>query len=420
MYFKDLELYQSKSNKNLIFSCKDLSFYFLNDEYTDELNRFTDLNHSNSSVIEKLNSIESKDKEIQIDSLKLIIANSCNMNCRYCYASGGNYGRENDFMSRDIATSVIEFVKGNNIKKICFFGGEPLLGFDIIKYICDSLKDSVSYLIQTNGTILNEEIIHTFKKYNFDVTVSIDGYKKINDMNRVLLNGNGSYDIISGNIDKMLERGINISVLEATVTDNTKDIDSFSNIEKFLKNRFNVSQIQIGKDVRFQEIYDDRGYDDLTSINDIYKELKENKIKDLGVYKDPIDHIVSQKYESYFCGAGSEQITIDSNGDIYICPMFIDKNNSNKTKFNIQRDNIINLKEYTKKYKKSGIKKCEKCIAKFNCSMCIAVDKDLTKDECRERKKNTEESIEYLMNLILNDQYNDFVKIYSKVSGRFI
>lgn len=419
MYFKDLELYQSKSNKNLIFSCKDLSFYFLNDEYTDELNRFTDLNHSNSSVIEKLNSIESKDKEIQIDSLKLIIANSCNMNCRYCYASGGNYGRENDFMSRDIATSVIEFVKGNNIKKICFFGGEPLLGFDIIKYICDSLKDSVSYLIQTNGTILNEEIIHTFKKYNFDVTVSIDGYKKINDMNRVLLNGNGSYDIISGNIDKMLEKGINISVLEATVTDNTKHIDSFSNIEKFLRNRFKVSQIQIGKDIRFPEIYDDRG-EDIKSIENIYKELKENKIKDLGVYKDPIDHIISQKYESYFCGAGSEQITIDSNGDIYICPMFIDKNNSNKTKFNIQRDNIINLKEYIKKYKKSGIKKCEKCIAKFNCSMCIAADKDLTEDDCRERKKNTEESIEYLMDLILNDQYNNFVKTYSKLSGRFI
>lgn len=348
MYFKDLELYQSKSNKNLIFSCKDLSFYFLNDEYTDELNRFTDLNHSNSSVIEKLNSIESKDKEIQIDSLKLIIANSCNMNCRYCYASGGNYGRENDLMSKDIATSVIEFVKGNNIKNICFFGGEPLLGFDIIKYICDSLKDSVSYLIQTNGTILNEEIIKTFKKYNFDVTVSIDGYKKINDTNRVFLNGNGSYDIISENIDKMLERGINISVLEATVTDNTKDIDSFSNIEKFLKNRFNVSQIQIGKDVRFPEIYDDRG-EDIKSIENIYKELKENKIKDLGVYKDPIDHIISQKYESYFCGAGSEQITIDSNGDIYICPMFIDKNNSNKTKFNIKRDNVINLKEYIKK-----------------------------------------------------------------------
>ena len=138
------------------------------------------------------------------------------------------------------------------------------------------------------------------------------------------------------------------------------------------------------------------------------------------MYKDPIDHIVSQKYESYFCGAGSEQLTIDSNGDIYICPMFIDKNNSNKTKFNIQRDNIINLKEYIKKYKKSGIKKCEKCIAKFNCSMCIAVDKNLTEDDCRERKKNTEESIEYLMNLILNDQYNDFVKIYSKISGRFI
>ena len=46
--------------------------------------------------------------------------------------------------------------------------------------------------------------------------------------------------------------------------------------------------------------------------------ILENKIKDLGVYKDPIDHIVSQKYESYFCGAGSEQLTIDSNGDIYL------------------------------------------------------------------------------------------------------
>ena len=52
--------------------------------------------------------------------------------------------------------------------------------------------------------------------------------------------------------------------------------------------------------------------------------------------------------------------------------------------------------------------------------MCIAADKDLTEDDCRERNKNTEKSIEYLMDLILNDQYNNFVKTYSKLTGRFI
>ncbi|MBS5965557.1 MAG: radical SAM protein [Finegoldia magna] len=420
MYFKELEIYQSNHIKNLVFSCKDLNFYLLNDEYVCELDNYKNSDNINSSIIEKLRSIKSKDEESKIDSLKLIMANSCNMNCKYCYAEGGNYGRKNGLMKKEVAYKVVEFVNRNGIKNVCFFGGEPLLAFESIKFICSHLKDKVNYLIQTNGTILNDEIIELLKKYKFSVTVSIDGNKEINDKNRIFVNGKGTYDVIAENIDKMLDNGINISVLEGTITKNTNRIESFSNIEKFLKNRFKGPLVQLEKDLNYNDIYDDREKEYYGSLDEIVKKFDKRIINNLGDYKDPIDHIISQKYQSYFCGAGSEQFTVDINGDVYICPMFMNKHNSNKTNFNICRDQFVDLTEYTKKYKKSNIKKCEKCVAKFNCSRCIAVDNEVIENRCTERRINTEKAIEYLMDLILNDQYNNFVKTYSKLSGRFI
>ncbi|MEQ3281324.1 radical SAM protein [Finegoldia magna] len=420
MYIKELELYQSDRNKSFVFSCRDLNFYILEQNYTNELQRIVEGEKpSDEKVSQELKSINSIEKNDKIDSLKLIVSNTCNMNCKYCYADGGNYGRKNDLMGENVANKVIEFVKNNDIKNICFFGGEPLLAFDTIKFICNNLKDKVNYLIQTNGTILNDEIIKLLKKYNFDVTVSIDGNKKINDENRIFKDGKGTYDVISKNIDKMLDNDINISVLEGTITKHTNRIESFSNIEKFLKNRFKGPLVQLEKDINDSNIYDDRDKYYSGSIEEIVENFKQGKILDLGYYKDPIDHIISKKYESYFCGAGTEQITIDTNGDIYICPLFI-KKNRDKKKLNIMNDRSVNLNLSSKQYKKSFNKNCDKCIARFNCKRCIATNSTINEENCATKRKSTELAIEYIMGLIENNQYNNFVQDYIKFSGRFI
>jgi radical SAM protein with 4Fe4S-binding SPASM domain len=102
----------------------------------------------------------------------------CNLRCRYCY-----YDKDTvpivDIMTEETADAVIEFIKKENISSISFFGGEPLCNWKVVKKITEGLKDKkISWSITTNGTLLTQESIDLFKKYNFIINLSFDGTQK--------------------------------------------------------------------------------------------------------------------------------------------------------------------------------------------------------------------------------------------------
>ena len=72
---------------------------------------------------------------------------------------------------------------------IGFYGGEPLLEFELIKkcvkYARKELKGKqINFALTTNATLLNDEIINYFIEHSFIVTVSIDGPKEMHDDER--------------------------------------------------------------------------------------------------------------------------------------------------------------------------------------------------------------------------------------------
>ena len=93
----------------------------------------------NINLINKLAS-----QENSFNKIVLGVSNLCNMNCQYCYGSGGDYGLERELMSRGIAKRSIDYLLDNSgdysTLHICFFGGEPLCNFDIVKYVVDYCK----------------------------------------------------------------------------------------------------------------------------------------------------------------------------------------------------------------------------------------------------------------------------------------
>jgi uncharacterized protein len=133
-----------------------------------------------------------------LTELVLNISQGCNLGCSYCFADKGKYGTQNtSFMTFENAKRSIDaFIsKFGGVASIKLFGGEPLLNFDLIKKICDYLAHLVEEnkiqnipmpVVITNLTILNDEMINYFKKYNFSVTVSLDGPESINDSFRKL------------------------------------------------------------------------------------------------------------------------------------------------------------------------------------------------------------------------------------------
>ena len=143
-----------------------------------------------------------------IDHINIIVGNQCNLRCSYCYANEGTYDFPITGFSLDkFKNVIIDLVQNQNINEInsvSFFGGEPFLYIDIINEICcyfkelhkdGSIINVPSYAVITNGTIINECIISVLKKFSINITISLDGDKNINDINRKYKSGMGTYKI---------------------------------------------------------------------------------------------------------------------------------------------------------------------------------------------------------------------------------
>ena len=176
------------------------------------------------------NSISDINKSSRIiERITLHVSNDCNLRCKYCYANGGSYNQTRRLMTLETANSFINFCEKNfnYVKRIVFFGGEPILNLNIMEYICKRFNDDfhsnkISFIpefaIITNGTILTDRIIEFINKYISIITVSIDGLKDINDANRIDKNGKGSFDRISRFIQTIKNQTKVTLKFEATYT----------------------------------------------------------------------------------------------------------------------------------------------------------------------------------------------------------
>lgn len=128
------------------------------------------------------------------------VTSTCNMKCKYCYVE-----EMKDKQNFPIASvyRLMDFIcntYNNQRIKINFFGGEPLLNLKLIKLIVSEIEKheefEVSYYMTTNGLLLDDETISYLKKKDFRLSLSWDGTKRANDLNRIDQNGNGTYERI--------------------------------------------------------------------------------------------------------------------------------------------------------------------------------------------------------------------------------
>lgn len=161
-------------------------------------------------------------------TLWINISNDCNLRCIYCYGDGGCFNKKRDLIKLEKVDEILKFwLKKIDLRngrlKVVFFGGEPLLNKEAIKRVVHYLKIEITketiidFEITTNGTILDDELLEIFTTNHFHVTLSIDGGKEIQDMQRPFTDGKGSYLKIAQNIKKMRKLKIPISA-RVTVT----------------------------------------------------------------------------------------------------------------------------------------------------------------------------------------------------------
>lgn len=205
MYIKEKNIYISDQH-NIMFDLNEYRIFFITEKLRHyiESGRKTIGDLWNEEEVKILKHVEVMDSKVSYkkgscDSVKIHVSNTCNLRCRYCYAHGGNYGQPNTLMDRETAERIVYFINRSEmmekIRYITFFGGEPLMNPDIIEYICSNIQNKdIKFLMQSNGTLMNERIISILKEYDIGLTISLDGPLEINDINRVDTLGNGTYE----------------------------------------------------------------------------------------------------------------------------------------------------------------------------------------------------------------------------------
>ena len=176
-----------------------------------EPNTVTRIEHSSTSLLDSY-------VNTRVRQLILQVTQQCNLRCEYCTYSGIYENRRThsgQSMSVNTAERAIDLlIKQSSTLQtvyVSFYGGEPLLEFNLIRHCVDYLKrlvegKTIKYSLTTNGTLLTDEVVDFLADNCFQLAISLDGTKEDHDANRRFIDGRGSFDVIYQNLVRINER----------------------------------------------------------------------------------------------------------------------------------------------------------------------------------------------------------------------
>ncbi len=171
--------------------------------------------------------------------MTVAITRACNFACSYCYESN----RTGQPMSIEVADKLVNFIKAFNLDNlaITWYGGEPLLAFDRIRYIDDKIKKlerPYSAFLVTNAYLLDEKVIPYLNDLNIDtIQVTLDGSKKTHDSRRYRIGKKPTFDHILDNLEKLMESNYKGRV-HVRVNVDKRNEDEYIEVHNLIKERY--------------------------------------------------------------------------------------------------------------------------------------------------------------------------------------
>ena len=321
--------------------------------------------------------------ESPIKEMCLNISHDCNLRCKYCFASTGDFGKGRKLMPFEVGKAAIDFLLEKSVGRenleVDFFGGEPLMNFDVVKQIVEYARSkeeeyhkNFRFTITTNGMLLDDDTIDYINKEMYNVVLSIDGRKEVNDRMRVRVDGSGCYDRILPKFKKL--------------------VDGRGDKEYYVRGTYTKYNLDFSEDV--MHLYE-AGFDEISvepvieSPEEAYAITEEDLDQIYAEYDKLVDRIgairKSGKHINFFhfmidldqgpcvikrlrgCGSGNEYVSITPDGDIYPCHQFVGHDEYKMG--NIEEGTFNNdiKKEFAgcHVYSKPA---CQECWARFYCS----------------------------------------------------
>ena len=274
-----------------------------------------------------------------IKALCIHIAHTCNLNCSYCFASQGKYHGDRAMMSFEVGKRALDFLVENSGSRrnleVDFFGGEPLMNFDVVKEMVAYARSiekehnkNFRFTLTTNGMLIDDDVIDFANKEMSNVVLSLDGRKEIHDRYRVDYAGNGSWERIVPKFQKLVEaRGGKAYYMRGTFThanpDFLKDIQQMQDL--------GFSELSMEPVVSAPNDPEALTKEDLEIVMNQYEKLAELMLKrdkegkPFTFYHYMIDltggPCIYKRISG--CGSGTEYMAVAPWGDLYPCHQFV-------------------------------------------------------------------------------------------------
>jgi len=274
-----------------------------------------------------------------VKALCMHIAHTCNLNCSYCFASQGKYHGDRAVMSFEVGKRALDFLvensKGRTNLEVDFFGGEPLMNFDVVKQLVAYARSiekecgkNFRFTLTTNGMLIDDDVIDFANREMSNVVLSLDGRKEIHDRYRVDYAGNGSWEQIVPKFQKLVEkRGGKNYYMRGTFTHANPDF--LNDIKEMLSLGF--TELSMEPVVCAPDDPSALTDEDLPIVMRQYEELAELMLekhregKPFTFYHYMIDlkggPCIYKRISG--CGSGTEYMAVTPWGDLYPCHQFV-------------------------------------------------------------------------------------------------
>ena len=318
-----------------------------------------------------------------VKALCLHVAHTCNLNCAYCFASQGKFNGERALMSFEVGKRAIDFlIETSGTRRnleVDFFGGEPLMNFDVVKKITEYARSiekqhnkNFRFTLTTNGLLIDDEVIDFANREMSNVVLSLDGRKEVHDRFRVDYAGSGSFDRIAPKFQKLVEaRGGKNYYMRGTFTHANPDF---------------LNDINTMLDLGFTEL----SMEPVVCAEDDPSALTDEDIRTVMVQYELLAELMKRRREEgrpftfyhYMidlgggpciykrisgCGSGTEYMAVTPWGDLYPCHQFVGDENyrlgsvfEGVTNESV-RDEFLSCNVYARE-------ECRGCWAKLYCS----------------------------------------------------
>ncbi len=330
-----------------------------------------------------------------INKLVLVVNESCNLHCGYCYVRHSPHKCIHRKMDPSMARMIVQrfFTANKNCNMIQFFGGEPTLNLPAIEAAIEetnrlvdnaTLRRKPRFAIVTNGVFSDFDLVIDFlKRYNIETTVSLDGPAIIHNDLRCEISGKPTFDRVYRTISELTNTKIPVAIETVYTAQHIEKNISIIDIFKFChetgiaKLIFNIAYPPAPN--KFIPLFDPY----FETLLAYYKEavdwwfqsLIDNNTMALDVYfKDlllPLINGLPAAVAKGGCPAGENDFAVGPSGDIFVCQLLY--GDPGYKIGNVRYDDVPLLKpEFPRG--SDDIFACRKCVIRHWCQPCAALN----------------------------------------------